>query len=49
MQQALNLAKQPVGHVFHQLGHLGREDFPEVNQVVLLRFHNRTFLYNRQK
>ena len=31
MQQSLDLTKEPVGHVFHQLGHLGSEDFPQVD------------------
>ena len=39
MQQLLNLAKQPVGHVFHQLRHLSREDFPQIDEVVFLCLH----------
>jgi hypothetical protein len=49
MQQALNLPKQPFGHVLHQLGHLGREDFPKIDKVVLFRFHNQRIRYNPQK
>jgi hypothetical protein len=49
MQLTLNPTKQPIGHVLHQFGHLRREDFPQVNQVVLFCFHNRNALHKRSK
>jgi len=45
----LNLAKQPIGHVLHQLGHLGREDLSEVDKVVLFLIHIRKVHNNLQK
>ena len=49
VQQPLNFPESPIRHVLHQLRHLCREHFPQVDYLFLSSFHKKRYDLNVQK